>query len=338
LLGALSRAEEPIVPVLLYWGDDEFALHAAVQKLTEATVDAAWASFNYEKILADKAEAVTAGLNQAMTPPFGAGQRLVWLAEAQIFSQSNDALLADLARSLPQIPETGILLFTTGSKPDGRSKITKLLHQHAVVKEFAAISAWKGAEIEEQVRRKAAEMQVALLPEALELLAIAVGNNSRQLHTELSKLQIFAGGRQQPLTADEVGNLVAVTTQNSLQLAEALRQGDVARSLELIGALLERNEPALRIIATLVGQFRTWLGVTAAIEEGATDEAIAKETDLGNPKRLYFLRKDLKGLKARQISLAFSELLTLEFAIKQGQDSTMALQTMAIKVCQILKR
>jgi DNA polymerase III subunit delta len=325
------------VPVLMYWGDDEFALNAAVHKSIAATVDAAWASFNYEKILADKAEAVIAGLNQAMTPPFGAGKRLVWLADAQIFSQSNDLLLAELERSLPQIPETGVLLFTTSSKPDGRSKITKLLQKHAVVKEFPAISAWKGAEIEQQVRRVAGEMQVALTAEALELLSIAVGNNSRQLQTELTKLQIFAAGRSQPLTAEEVGNLVAVTTQNSLQLAEALRQGEVARSLDLIGALLERNEPALRIVATLVGQFRTWLWVKAAIEGGAADEAIAKEADIGNPKRLYFLRKDLQGLTSHQLGWAFRELLTLEFALKQGQDTTMALQTMAIQVCRLLK-
>jgi DNA polymerase III subunit delta len=322
--------------VLMYWGDDEFALDAAVHQLVETTVDPAWASFNYEKIVADKAESVTAGLNQAMTPPFGAGKRLVWLAEAQIFSQSNDALLADLERSLPQIPETGVLLFTSSSKPDGRSKITKLLQKHAKVREFSAISAWKGAEIEEQVRRMAGSMQVSLTTEALELLSIAVGNNSRQLHTELSKLQLFAAGRTQPLTVDEVGSLVAITTHNSLQLAEALRGGQVDRCLELIAALLERNEPALKIVATLVGQFRTWLWVKAAIEEGAADEAIAKEADIGNPKRLYFLRKDLQKLSSPKLAMAFQELLTLEFALKQGQDSKMALQMMAIKVCQLL--
>ena len=325
------------MPVLMYWGDDEFALDAAVHRLIAATVDAAWASFNYEKIVADKAEAVTVGLNQAMTPPFGSGKRLVWLADAQIFSQSNEALLTDLERSLPQIPETGVLLFTASSKPDGRSKITKLLQKYAVVQEFIAISAWKGAEIEQQVRRVAGEMQVALTAEALELLSIAAGNNSRQLQTELTKLQIFAAGRSQPLTVEEVGNLVAVTTQNSLQLAEALRKGEVARSLELIGVLLERNEPALKIVATLVGQFRTWLWVKAAIEENAQDEEIAKEADIGNPKRLYFLRKDLQRLSSHKLALAFQELLTLEFALKQGQDSTMAIQTMVIKVCQLLK-
>jgi DNA polymerase III subunit delta len=325
------------MPVLMYWGDDEFALDAAVHKLLETTVDPAWASFNYEKMVADRAEVVTAGLNQAMTPPFGAGKRLVWLAEAQIFSQSNDALLADLERSLPQIPETGVLLFTCSSKPDGRSKMTKLLQKHATVREFAAISAWKGAELEQQVRRLAAEMQVALTAEALELLSIAVGNNSRQLHTELSKLQLLAAGRQQPLTADEVGSLVAISTQNSLQLAEALREGKVDRCLELIGALLERNEPALKIVATLVGQFRTWLWVKVAIEEGAADEEIAKEADIGNPKRLYFLRKDLHGVAADKLAGALQELLALEFGLKQGQDATMALQTMAIKVGQLLK-
>jgi DNA polymerase III subunit delta len=335
-MGKICPGEKPM-PVLLYWGEDEFALNTAVQKLISETVDPAWASFNLEKIQADRPESTIQGLNQVMTPPFGAGKRLVWLADAQIFSISDEALLADLERTLPQIPATGLLLFTASGKPDGRSKITKTIQKHATVKEFPAVSPWKSGDIEQQVRRVAGELGVKLTGEAIELLGIAVGNNSRQLHTELTKLQLFAGGRQQPLTAGEVGNLVAVTTQNSLQLAEALRQGQTGRCLELIAALMNRNEPALRIVATLVGQFRTWLWVKAAIEEGAADEEIAKEADIGNPKRLYFLRKDLQKVSAAKLAIAFQELRTLEFALKQGQDSTMALQTCAIHICQTLK-
>jgi DNA polymerase III subunit delta len=178
---------------------------------------------------------------------------------------------------------------------------------------------------------------VNLTAEAIELLTISVGNNTRQLHTELEKLSIFSAGRQQPLTVEEVGNLVAITTQNSLQLAEALRQGEVDRALDLINSLLQRNEPALKIVATLVGQFRTWLWVKSLMETGAKDEVIAKEADIGNPKRLYFLRKDLQKISAYQLAAAFQELLVLEFAVKTGNDPAMTLQIQAINICQAVK-
>jgi DNA polymerase III subunit delta len=331
--------------ILLYWGEDEFALNQAIKDLQQQTVTAAWMSFNYQKIGGDKADGAIAGgaskaieaLNQAMTPPFGAGQRLVWLADTTMFAQSNESLLAELERTIPAIPDSSVLLITCTNKPDGRSKITKFIQKHAQVKEFALVSAWKGAEIEQQVRQTALDMQVKLTAEAIELLAISVGNNTRQLHTELTKLSLFSADRSQPLTVDEVGSLVAVTTQNSLQLAEALRQGEIDQALDLINALVQRNEPALKIVATLVGQFRTWLWVKALIEIGEQDEVIAKEADIGNPKRLYFLRKDLQKISAHKLAAAFQELLVLEFALKQGNNPIMTLQTQAMKICQVVQ-
>jgi DNA polymerase III subunit delta len=323
--------------ILLYWGEDEFAMTQAIKDLQQQTVTAAWASFNFQKILGDKAEGAMEALNQAMTPPFGAGRRLVWLADTSMFTQSNDNLLAELERTIPAIPDSSVLLITCPNKPDGRSKVTKFVQKHAQVKEFALVSAWKGAEIEQQVRQVANELQVKLTSAAIELLAISVGNNTRQLHTELTKLSLYGADRPQPLTAIEVGNLVAITTQNSLQLAEALRHGEIDRALDLINALVQRNEPALKIVATLVGQFRTWLWVKALVEAGEQDEFIAKEADIGNPKRLYFLRKNLQKISAHKLAAAFQELLVLEFALKQGNDPIMTLQTQAINICQAVK-
>jgi DNA polymerase III subunit delta len=127
---------------------------------------------------------------------------------------------------------------------------------------------------------------------------------------------------------------VAVTTQNSLQLAEALRKGEIDRALELINSLMQRNEPALKTVATLVGKFRTWLWVKALMEDGAKDEVIAKEADIGNHKRLYFLRKDLQKNSADQLAAAFQELLVLGFSLKTGNDPATTLQIQAINICQ----
>jgi DNA polymerase III delta subunit len=45
-----------------------------------------------------------------------------------------------------------------------------------------------------------------------------------------------------------VGNLVVITTQDSFQLAEALRKGEVDRALELINSLMQRNEPPSKLL------------------------------------------------------------------------------------------
>ena len=45
-------------------------------------------------------------LNQAMTPPFGSGQRFIWLVDTPIAQRCSEALLAELERTLPNIPDT----------------------------------------------------------------------------------------------------------------------------------------------------------------------------------------------------------------------------------------
>ncbi len=324
------------MPILLYWGDDEFALHQAVIELQKNTVDAAWASFNYEKIAGDQPAATIQALNQAMTPPFGSGQRLIWLANTHVISQCSESILAELERTLPHLPATTTLLLTSTNKPDGRLKASKFIQKLAEVREFALIPPWKTAEIGQQVKQLAQKLGVKLTKEAIELLAESIGNNTRQLHTELTKLSLFALDRPAPLTATDVSSLVMASTQNSLQLANALRQGDMGSSLSLIHALIQRNEPALKIMATLVGQFRTWLWIKILTESGAADEEIAREAEIGNPKRLYFLRQDLQKISVRQLGQVLPELLMLELALKQGQEPEMAFQTRAIAICQVM--
>jgi DNA polymerase III subunit delta len=67
------------MPIYIYWGEDDFAIAQAAHHLRDRTLNPDWASFNYDKISADQPQAILQALNQAMTPPFGMGQRLVWL-------------------------------------------------------------------------------------------------------------------------------------------------------------------------------------------------------------------------------------------------------------------
>ncbi|MCY7285783.1 MAG: DNA polymerase III subunit delta, partial [Cyanobacteria bacterium CAN_BIN43] len=258
--------------IYFFWGEDDFALGQAVVALRDRTVDPDWASFNYDKLPADQADAVVQGLNLAMTPVFGTGSRLVWLADTTVAQRCPDDLLGELERTLPVLPETTVLLFTSTSKMDGRLKSTKLLQKVGEIREFSPISPWKTDLLMQNVRQVAQVVGVKLTNGAIELLAEAVGNNSRQLYSEMEKLRLYVGASQEPVNEAAVVNLVTAHTQNSLQLALAIRQGDTAKALTLVADLFNRNEPGLRIVATLVGQFRTRLWIKLLMEAGERDE------------------------------------------------------------------
>ena len=324
--------------IILYWGDDDFAIAKAVTAIQQSSLDPAWMSFNYEKIAPERDDAVITALNQAMTPPFGAGKRLVWLADTTLTQQCAETLLAELERTLPNVPATTMLLLTSKNKPDGRLKSTKTIQKYANVQEFSLIPPWKTEELSQRVQIVAQELGLKLTKDAIQLLAESVGNNTRQLYFELDKLQLLAGGEGQEIDREMVASLVICTTQNSLQLAAAIRQGDVGTALHTIAELLNHNEPALKIVATLVGQFRTWLWVKMLLETGEKDDkVIATAAGLGNPKRLFFIKQELHGITTDRLAASLLKLLDLEFSLKRGGETMSVLQTHAIELCQIFK-
>ncbi len=329
------------MPIYVYWGEDDFACDRAVQRLRDRSLDPAWGSFNFDKIPADTPDATIQGLNQAMTPPFGGGQRLVWLVNSPILQQCPQEIQKNLERTLPQLPESSVLLLTSRKKPDQRLKSTKLLKKLAEFQEFSPIPPWKTELLIRRVQQVASSLDVSVSPAAAERLAEAVGNNTRQLFTELEKLKLFGSSNSESSRVDveAVDELVTTTTQNSLQLAKTILRGDTAAALGLVADLIARNDVPIVISATLIGQFRTWLWVKLMIDSRERDEkAIAQAAEVGNPKRIYFLHQEVSRISLRQLQQTLPILLQLETQLKSGGDAIATLQMKVIELCSVCRR
>ena len=324
------------MPIYFFWGEDDFAIAQECKNLKRSVIDPNWSQFNYDKFNGDQSDAPIQALNQSMTPVFGMGERLVWVNETTICQNCSEELLTELNRTLPVIPPFSHLLFTSPKKPDARLKSTKLLQKYADFREFSLIPPWKIEEISTQVKQISQKIGVALTPAAIELLAESVGNNTRQLWTELEKLSIYQQTTAKPLDIEVITSLVHATNLNSLQLAAAIRNGNTGSALELVTDLIRLNEPALKIVATLVGQFRTWAIVKLMIESGEKDEkAIASAAEISNPKRVYFLRQEVGKLSATKLLNTLPILLELEFALKRGAEPLATLQTKIVQLCSL---
>ncbi|WP_353929068.1 DNA polymerase III subunit delta [Okeanomitos corallinicola TIOX110] len=327
------------MPIYVYWGEDDFAMEKAVTALRDRVLDPLWTSFNYTTFPPDQGDAAVQALNQAMTPAFGAGGRLVWLVNTTLCQQCPENVLAELQRTLPVIPDSSFLLLTSRNKPDERLKGTKFLKKFAEFKEFSLIPPWKTELLVQAVNEAAQTVGVKLTPQTAELLAESIGNDTRLLYTEMEKLRLYVDGVNKPLDVKTVTQLVRNTTQNTLQLAAAIKTGDTAKALGIVGDLINAAEPGLRIVATLIGQFRTWLWVKMMMETGERNpQEIAKAAEINNPKRIYFLQQEVKSLSVQQLISSLPLLLELEVSLKQGASETSILQTKVIELCQVYQR
>ena len=324
------------MPIYLFWGDDDFTMTQMIEKKRQEVLDPNWIQFNYDKLPGDQYDEIIQGLNQIMTPVFGMGGRLVWLENTTITQSCPNDILTELSRTLPVIPENAYLLLTTSKKPNQKGESFKLIKKYGEIKEFSLIPPWKTDAINKQVRNIATEIGVKLTPGAVELLAESVGNQTRQLWQELEKLKLYGINKNQALDVEDVAALVSANNQNSLKLASFIVRGNTSQSLKIIHDLIQQNEPALRILATLIGQFRTWTMIKLMYEAGERDEKkIASTAEISNPKRLYFLRKDIARVSGKQLLASFPILLDLESNLKLSSNHIEILETKIIELCNI---
>jgi DNA polymerase III subunit delta len=325
------------MPIHLLWGDDEAARSRAVDTLIRQLTDPVWQSINLSRLDGNDASQAAQALEEARTPPFGGGDRVVVLQRSPFCNQCPAELAEQLEATLPLIPGNCHLLLVNAGKPDARLRTTKALQKlvkagEAKEQSFQLPAIWDGAGQIELVQRTARELGLTLEPVAAEALSEAIGSDSARLASELEKLALYVGaqtsasqqrgtGRQPPITAAAVEALVGSHATNALQVGDALLAGKPAEAVALVDALLVANEPALRIVATLCGQIRGWLWVSLLDQQGENDvNAIAKAAGIGNPKRIYVMRKQIRGRKPARFLALLRQLLEVEASLKRGSD------------------
>ncbi|MCU0530351.1 MAG: DNA polymerase III subunit delta [Cyanobium sp. Prado107] len=321
------------MPIHLLWGDDETARGRAVEALITELVDPAWAAINLSRLDGNDPEQAARALEEARTPPFGAGARVVVLQRSPFCNQCPAELADQLEAALELIPASCHLLLINPAKPDGRLRTTKVLQKlvkagRASERSFPLPAVWDAAGQVELVTRTAAELGLSLEPAAAEALAEAVGSDSARLASELEKLSLFTSpeagspaGTAAAITAAAVRALVGGHSTTALAVGDALLAGRPAEAIALLDALLEAGEPALRIVATLSGQIRGWLWVALLDRQGEQDvAAIAKAAGIGNPKRIYVLRRQIRGRQPERFLGLLSQLLEVEVQLKRGAE------------------
>ena len=320
------------MPIHLFWGDDDAARNRAVEALISKQVDPAWSTINLSRLDGNDPAQAAQALEESRTPPFGSGSRVVVLQRSPFCNQCPADLATQLDANLDLVHGDCHLLLINSAKPDARLRTTKALQQRikagqASEQSFALPAIWDGAGQVELVLRSARELGLALEPAAAELLADCIGSDSTRIASELDKLALFMGcgagaAAAAPITRAAVEALVGGRSTSALAVGDALLAGRPADAIALVDALLEANEPALRIVASLTSQIRGWLWVALLERSGERDPAvIAKAAGIGNPKRIFVMRKQIRGKTPEQMLTLLGQLLEVEAGLKRGANA-----------------
>ncbi|PMB02473.1 DNA polymerase III subunit delta, partial [Fischerella thermalis CCMEE 5196] len=130
----------------------------------------------------------------------------------------------------------------------------------------------------------------------------------------------------------EIKQLVSNHNTDYQKLTMAMLRNHSNLAIAQVDKLLDSNEHPLKIVATLTSVFRTWLITKAGVETKLSEMKIAEIAELKNPKRLYYLKDEVKSVGVQKLKNSLTLLLQLETELKSGTNN---LTSRIIEICTI---
>lgn len=278
-------------PVLLVFGEDEFAVQQRARQIYQEWTDAASAGGGMDHDIIDAAVSnsgealkVLARLREALqTLPFFGSTKVVWLRNCNFLGDERTASaqavtesLAELAQELKDFSWDNVRLLISAAKVDKRKVFFKALDKIGSVEGFAGWSVddrdWAN-QAETWARKALRARQKEISEVALAELISRVGPNARQLDSEIEKLSLYVGDRRE-INAEDVAAICARNKMaRAFALGDALGDRDLPRLLrrldeELWEVKRDPRKSEIGLLYGLISKVRAMLLLNEMVREG----------------------------------------------------------------------
>ena len=307
-------------------GSDEGTVSEEALKLYDKLKPEGGDDFSQEVIdgtVANADEANTACgqvIQSLQTLPFFGGGKTVWLkranflasdrtGDAELTQNAVAALLDCLQQGLPD--DIHFIISATGL--DKRRAFYKFLNKEASVQSFdkpdVSRDGWQ-EQVASNVSKKATERGLQFNREALDLFVMLAGEDTRQINSELEKIDIYLGDRRE-VNEEDVRLLVPLSRAGVVfEIGNALQKRNASRAIKLIDQQLARKESAVGILrASIIPTVRN-LFMACAVSEGRSlpsgnYQSYAGALDsLPEAERAWLPQKKAGGVNAYPMFLA----------------------------------
>jgi len=239
-------------PLYLFYGEEEFLMERALRRLENALGEEAGEAVRRVVREAPEVSLEEFFAEARLATLWGSSQLLVLRRVETYPAEALGPLAAYLEKPAPH----RLVVLTAPSL--NASKVDKHAIFGPLQKNQAAFGFFrlKEGKLLPWLTEEAKRLGKTLSPAAAQRLVEVVGDNLSELHQELKKLILFAGG-ETSLTPQQVSQLASHSrSYNIFALVEALGEKGVQRRLAALDHLLDLGEPPARILTMLARQIR----------------------------------------------------------------------------------
>ena len=215
-------------------------------------------------------------------------------------------------------PTTKLIIFAEG-KLDSKRRLVKLLKRDAKV--FDAVEA-KEQELRQYFQKWSQKQGLQFTKNSFENLLIKSGFQFSEIQKNLLFLQSYKA--DSIIEEEDIVNAIPKTLQDNIfDLTQFILTKKMDQARDLVRDLTLQGEDEIKLIAVMLGQFRTFTQVKILAESGQTESQIA--SSLGsffgrnpNPYQIKFALRDARGLSLSFLKQAISYLIETDYQIKTG--------------------
>ena len=228
----------------------------------------------------------------------------------------------ELAKVIPQLPETTVLVFTDGPLSDSNP----LLRLMRPICQVQALVAPSGEALARWIKETAQLKGASISPAAIKRLTDLVGNDLWTLDQEIEKLSLYAFGRS--IEERDVGALVPqVREANIFAAVDALIEGRPGVALRLLHQLQQDGRDVSNIIAMVERQLRLLALARDYMDNGVSQRDLGSRLGVSSQ---FVVRKTIdqaRRLTQQEIAGQYRKLLEADLTVKRGlMDPDLALE------------
>lgn len=302
--------------VYFFYGEEDFNIEQEIEKLKKG-LDKNFLEMSFKTYDNPKFPDLISILR---TQPMMFGKMLVVINCLDYFSKTfDDKEIKQIAEVLEENNDNLDIVFVAqlkrdeGKKLDSRKKFFKTLSKYNA-QEFAVIPTYKTAELEGWIIKQAKAKKLKMDTGAATAMISQIGNNLRQLDTELDKLQLMTYP-QNVVTPDMVKE-ICISNEDLFAFSDYLLEGKKDLALREYRKLLEKKY-CMEIVSTLQTMLRRWI-----ILKAKSSECTPMELSRLTGQHEYVVKLTLQKLKKTNLKdlVKLKQNITeAEFKIKSGQ-------------------
>jgi len=314
-----------LASVYVLVGTEQLLIERAVDAARKAVDSMGTPGFNVE-IFDGKGLEAARVISAARTLPMMADMRFVLLRHVDTMTPTEQTHLAEYLDD----PSDSTCFILTASKLDGRSKLAKTAKSKGFLVEAKPL---RGRELREFVRAEAVAREHNIVPQAIEALLEAVGDDLGAIDDAMERLSLFVGAGQR-IDAETVRTCVTrIRVESIWSLVDAIALKDRRKGVNAAQSLLDDREPPLRLLAMVTRQLRIVARMRQALSEGLRPQEAAKRAG-APPFKASELTDSARRFTADSLGRAFALIAETDRALKSSKrPPDVILQEAVLELC-----